>query len=175
MINSIIDEQGTRLISRNRFDTKYKRPYHLNQWWSKRCRCKWYKLQKTIKLVNKFWCMLYLSPVALSAFGWKQWPLYYKRYLKINSLVWKLLHFDFNLFQEMQLANQQHWFIWLFGAEQTASHYLNLWRPSLLMDICVTRPRPRWIHHMNSHHTCTYIINDGINLIAKTNLYLIWF
>ena len=51
------------------------------------------------------------------------------------------LRFHWSLFPRVQLTIFQHWFRWWLGAGQATSHYLNQWSPSLLMQICVTRPQ----------------------------------
>ena len=49
--------------------------------------------------------------------------------------------FHYSLFPRVQLTLFQHWF-----TGQAPSHYLIQWWPSLLTNICVTRPLTWWCH-----------------------------
>ena len=51
------------------------------------------------------------------------------------------LKFYWNLFPEVQLTINQHWFRWWLGTEQATSHYLNQCWPSSLTHICGTKGR----------------------------------
>ena len=61
--------------------------------------------------------------------------------------IWFKIHWS--LFLRFQLTIYQHWFGYWLGAEQATSHYLNQWWPSLLTDICVSRPQ--WLENARGY------------------------
>ena len=57
------------------------------------------------------------------------------------------LGFWLKFYTVVQLITSHHWLRYWLGAEQATSHYLNQWRPSLLVywRICVTRPQSQCV------------------------------
>ena len=58
-----------------------------------------------------------------------------------NFVFWFELHWS--LFLRVQLAINEHWFGWQFGAYSVPNHYLNQWRSSSPTHICGIRGR--WV------------------------------
>ena len=100
---------------------------------------------------------------SLTHWGWDRMAAIFQRAFS-NAFSWKKMYhfrliFHWRLFTRVQLTLFQLWFRWWYSNGQVTSHYLNQWRPSLLMHICFTWPQ--WVNTVRSRNN-----NTQLNIVS---------
>ena len=95
------------------------------------------------------WC----SELMLTHWGRDKWTPFRRQLFQMHFLEWRCMYFEWirfhwSLFLWVILTIIQHWFRWWLGTDQATSHYLNQWKVSQLMHICITQPQ--WIKDSRS-------------------------